>query len=144
MLSEYSSLFLGLVLALIFTELVGFSPGGLIVPGYFAIYLDQPWRPLATLLVALVTLGFYRLAGRFLILFGRRRFVFMVLTGVVLAQVWVMILPQFFSEPLSLRVIGWVVPGLLASNLERQKILPTLAALILVSALTFFLVGLFF
>jgi len=144
MLSEYSSLFLGLVLALIFTELVGFSPGGLIVPGYFAVYLDQPWRPLATLLVALVTLGLYRLAGRFLILFGRRRFVFMVLTGVILAQVWVMILPQFFSEPLSLRVIGWVVPGLLASNLERQKILPTLAALILVSALTFFLVRLFF
>ena len=144
MLSEYSSLFLGLVLALIFTELVGFSPGGLIVPGYFAVYLDQPWRPLATLLVALVTLGLYRLAGRFLILFGRRRFVFMVLTGVILAQVWVMILPQFFSEPLSLRVIGWVVPGLLASNLERQKILPTLAALILVSALTFFMVRLFF
>jgi len=144
MLSEYSSLFLGLVLALIFTELVGFSPGGLIVPGYFAVYLDQPWRPLATLLVALVTLGLYRLAGRFLILFGRRRFVFMVLTGVILAQVWVTILPQFFSEPLSLRVIGWVVPGLLASNLERQKILPTLAALILVSALTFFMVRLFF
>ncbi|HAR37031.1 MAG TPA: poly-gamma-glutamate biosynthesis protein PgsC [Acidobacteria bacterium] len=144
MLSEYSSLFLGLVLALIFTELVGFSPGGLIVPGYFAVYLDQPWRPLATLLVALVTLGLYRLAGRFLILFGRRRFVFMVLTGVILAQVWVTILPQFFSEPLSLRVIGWVVPGLLASNLERQRILPTLGALIVVSVLTFFLVRLFF
>ncbi|MGQ9802053.1 MAG: poly-gamma-glutamate biosynthesis protein PgsC [Candidatus Saccharicenans sp.] len=144
MLSEYSSLFLGLVLALIFTELVGFSPGGLIVPGYFAIYLDQPWRPLATLLVALVTLGLYRLAGRYLILFGRRRFVFMILTGVVLAQVWVMLLPQFFAEPLSVRVIGWVVPGLLASNLERQKILPTLGALIVVSVLTFFLVRLFF
>ncbi|MCR4396821.1 MAG: poly-gamma-glutamate biosynthesis protein PgsC [Candidatus Saccharicenans sp.] len=144
MLSEYSSLFLGLVLALIFTELAGFSPGGLIVPGYFAIYLDQPWRPLATLLVALVTLGLYRLAGSFLILFGRRRFVFMILTGVVLAQAWALILPRFFSEPLSLRVIGWVVPGLLASNLERQKTLPTLAALILVSVMTFFLVRLFF
>ncbi|MGB9906477.1 MAG: poly-gamma-glutamate biosynthesis protein PgsC [Candidatus Saccharicenans sp.] len=144
MLSEYSSLFLGLVLALIFTELAGFSPGGLIVPGYFAIYLDQPWRPLATLLVALVTLGLYRLAGNFLILFGRRRFVFMILTGVVLAQAWALILPRFFSEPLSLRVIGWVVPGLLASNLERQKTLPTLAALILVSVMTFFLVRLFF
>lgn len=144
MLLEYSSLFLGLVLALIFAELAGYSPGGLVVPGYFAIYLDQPWRPLATLLVAIITLGLYRLAGRFLILFGRRRFVFMILTGVVLTQVWAIILPRFLAEPLSVRVIGWVVPGLLASNLERQKILPTLAALILVSVLTFFLVRLFF
>lgn len=144
MLLEYSSLFLGLVLALIFVELVGYSPGGLIVPGYFAIYLGQPWRPLATLLVALITLGLYRVAARFLILFGRRRLVCMILTGVVLTQVWVMILPRFFTEPLSVRVIGWVVPGLLASNLERQKILPTLASLILVSVLTFFLVRLFF
>ncbi len=141
---EYSSLFLGLVLALIFSELTGFSPGGLIVPGYFAIYLDQPWRPLITLAVAFLTVGIYRLACNYLILFGRRRFVFMILSGVVLAQLWYLLLPKFFPEPVSLRVIGWVVPGLLASNLERQKILPTLASLIFVSVLTFFLVRLFF
>lgn len=142
--SEYSSLFLGLVLALIFSELTGISPGGLIVPGYFAIYLDQPWRPLATLAVAFLALGLYRLAGNYLILFGRRRFVFMILVGVVLAQLWNLLLPASLAEPISLRVIGWVVPGLLASNLERQKILPTLASLIFVSVLTFFLVRLFF
>lgn len=142
--SEYSSLFLGLVLALIFSELTGFSPGGLIVPGYFAIYLNQPWRSLATLAVAFLTVGLYRLACKYLILFGRRRFVFMILTGVVLAQAWSLLWPRLFSEPISLRVIGWVIPGLLASNLERQKILPTLASLIIVSVLTFFLVRLFF
>ncbi len=142
--SEYSSLFLGLVLALIFSELTGISPGGLIVPGYFAIYLDQPWRPLATLAVAFLALGLYRLAGNYLILFGRRRFVFMILVGVVLAQLWNLLFPGALAEPISIRVIGWVVPGLLASNLERQKILPTLASLIFVSVLTFFLVRLFF
>jgi len=41
-------------------------------------------------------------------------------------------------------VIGWVVPGLLASSFERQKILPSLASLIFVSVLTFFLSQLFF
>ncbi|NPV84293.1 MAG: poly-gamma-glutamate biosynthesis protein PgsC [Candidatus Aminicenantes bacterium] len=142
--SEYSSLFLGLVLALIFSELTGISPGGLIVPGYFAVYLDQPWRPLATLAVAFLALGLYRLAGNYLILFGRRRFVFMILVGVVLAQLWNLLLPGSLAEPISLSVIGWVVPGLLASNLERQKILPTLASLIFVSVLTFFLVRLLF
>jgi len=63
---------------------------------------------------------------------------------VVLAQLWYLLLPEFFSEPVSLRVIGWVIPGLLASNLERQKILPTLASLVFVSVLTFFLVRSFF
>ena len=41
--SSYSSFFLGLVLALIYVEVTGISPGGLIVPGYFALYLNQPW-----------------------------------------------------------------------------------------------------
>ncbi len=143
MLLDYSSLFLGLLLALIYTELTGFSPGGLVVPGYFALYLDQPWRPVATILVALVTLLLYRLASKYFILFGRRRFVFMILAGVLLAQGWALILPELFSEPIGLRVIGWVIPGILASNLERQKILPTLSSLILVSVLTFFIVRIF-
>ena len=143
MLLDYSSLFLGLLLALIYTELTGFSPGGLVVPGYFALYLDQPWRPAATILVALVTLLLYRLASKYFILFGRRRFVFMILAGVLLAQGWALILPELFSEPVGIRVIGWVIPGILASNLERQKILPTLSSLILVSVLTFFIVKIF-
>ncbi len=143
MLLDYSSLFLGLLLALIYAELTGFSPGGLVVPGYFALYLDQPWRPTATILVALVTLLLYRLASKYFILFGRRRFVFMILAGVLLAQSWALILPELFSEPIGLRVIGWVIPGILASNLERQKILPTLSSLILVSVLTFFIVRIF-
>lgn len=141
---NYSSLFLGLVLALLYVELIGISPGGLIVPGYFALYLDQPWRPLATIAVAFLILALYRLVSNYFILFGRRRFVFMLLMGAVLGQLWGLALPHLFSEPVGLRVIGWVVPGILASNLERQKILPTLASLILVSVLTFFLSRLFF
>jgi len=139
---NYSSLFVGLILALIYVEITGLSPGGLIVPGYFALYLDQPDRLLATLLVAFLVLGLYRLVFRYFIIFGRRRFVFMILTGVVLGQLWAWLLPSLFAEPIGLRVIGWVVPGLLASNLDKQKIPQTLASLIIVSVLTFFLVQL--
>jgi len=141
---NYSSLFLGLVLALIYVELVGISPGGLIVPGYFALYLEQPWRPLATIIIAFLTLALYRLISNYLILFGRRRFVFMLLSGAVIGQLWTLALPHLFSEPLGLKVIGWVIPGILASNLERQKILPTLGSLLFVSCLTFFLSKLLF
>jgi hypothetical protein len=40
------------------------------------------------------------------------------------------------------QVIGFIIPGLLANNLERQRFLPTLASLVTVTAVTYFLAGL--
>jgi poly-gamma-glutamate biosynthesis protein PgsC/CapC len=136
------TLLAGLLLALVWAETTDISPGGIIVPGYLALYAARPLRVAATLAAALLALLIYRwLAGR-LILFGRRRFVLMVLTGALLSQVWFIVLPRLFAAPLELRVIGWLVPGILASNLARQKFWPTLASTVTVSALTFAVVRL--
>ena len=43
------TLIIALLLALFYTELVGLSPGGIIVPAYFALYFDSPLRLLGTL-----------------------------------------------------------------------------------------------
>ena len=136
------TLLIGLVLALLWAEITDISPGGIIVPGYIALYLDRPLRVAATLAVALLTLAIYRFLARRLILFGRRRFVLTVLVGAVLSQAWLLVLPSFFDAPVELRVIGWVVPGILASSLARQKVLPTLASLAAVATLTFAVVRL--
>ncbi|MCX6570802.1 MAG: poly-gamma-glutamate biosynthesis protein PgsC [Candidatus Aminicenantes bacterium] len=136
------TLLIGLILALLWAEITDISPGGIIVPGYFALYLDRPLRAAATLAVALLTLAIYRFLARNLILFGRRRFVLMVLVGAVLSQVWLLVLPRLFAAPVELRVIGWVIPGILASSLARQKVLPTLASLAAVATLTFAVVRL--
>jgi poly-gamma-glutamate biosynthesis protein PgsC/CapC len=136
------TLLVGLVLALLWTELTDISPGGIIVPGYFALYLDRPLRGLVTLAAAVLCLVIYRILSRHLILFGRRRFVLMILLGAAVAQAWLLVFPRFFHAPLELQVIGWVVPGILAGNLQRQRFLPTLASLVTVSALTFSLVRL--
>jgi poly-gamma-glutamate biosynthesis protein PgsC/CapC len=136
------TLLVGLVLALLWAEITDLSPGGIIVPGYFALYLDRPLRAAATLAVALLTLAIYRFLARHLILFGRRRFVLMVLVGAVLSQGWLLVLPRVFAAPVELRVIGWIIPGILASSLARQKVLPTLASLAVVSTLTFAVVRL--
>jgi len=136
------TLLIGLVLALLWAEITDLSPGGIIVPGYFALYLDRPLRAAASLAVALLTLAIYRFLARHLILFGRRRFVLMVLVGAVLSQAWLLVLPRVFAAPVELRVIGWVIPGILASSLARQKILPTLASLAAVATLTFAVVRL--
>jgi poly-gamma-glutamate biosynthesis protein PgsC/CapC len=136
------TLLVGLVLALLWAEITDVSPGGIIVPGYFALYLDRPLRAAATLAVALLTLAIYRFLARRLILFGRRRFVLMVLAGAVLSQAWLLVLPRLFEAPAELRVIGWIIPGILASSLVRQKALPTVASLAAVATLTFAVVRL--
>jgi poly-gamma-glutamate biosynthesis protein PgsC/CapC len=136
------TLLIGLVLALLWAEIMDISPGGIIVPGYFALYLDRPLRAAASLAVALLTLAIYRFLARRLIFFGRRRFVLMVLVGAVLSQAWLLVLPRLFAAPVELRVIGWVIPGILASSLARQKVLPTLASLAAVATLTFAVVRL--
>jgi poly-gamma-glutamate biosynthesis protein PgsC/CapC len=131
------TLLIGLVLALLWAEITDCSPGGLIVPGYFALYLDRPLRGLVTLAAAILTLAVYRLAARHLILFGRRRFVLTVLVGAVVSEGWFLVLPKLFDAPAGLHVVGLVVPGILASSLARQRPGPTLASLLAVSTLTF-------
>jgi gamma-polyglutamate biosynthesis protein CapC len=138
----FETLLIGLVIALVYTETTGISPGGLIVPGYMALFLDQPLRILATFVVAILSLVLFRaLSGRY-ILFGRRRFVLLILLGTVLAQGWTLAMPGLLGGPTELRVIGWVIPGLLANSLERQKFAVTTASLATVSVLTYFLVRL--
>jgi len=136
----YETLFIGLLIAVLYVEITGFYPGGIIVPAYVALYLDQPLRVLATIVIAFLSLYIYRALSRFIILFGKRRFVMLVFIGAFLAQLWFLLFPRLFTASLELRAVGWIIPGLLANNLEKQKIIPTLASLITVSIITYFLV----
>jgi len=131
--------FIGLVVALLYVEIIGIYPGGIIVPAFLALYLDQPVRVISTLFIALLSLVSYKFLSRFFILFGRRRFVMMILLGGTWAGLFFLLFPDLFSFPFGFRAIGWVIPGLLANNLERQKILPVLASLVTVTVITYFL-----
>ena len=48
---------LSLMVTLIFTEAVGLVPGGIVVPFYFALYLEEPVKIAATLISALAAVG---------------------------------------------------------------------------------------
>jgi poly-gamma-glutamate biosynthesis protein PgsC/CapC len=138
----YETFFIGVILAVFYVEIMDIYPGGIIVPAYIALYLDQPLRVLATVLIALLSLLTYQLLSRFFILFGRRRFVMLLLLGALWGQLWFLIVPQMFTGATELRMIGWVIPGLLANNCEKQRFFATLASLFTVSVLTYFLVRL--
>jgi poly-gamma-glutamate biosynthesis protein PgsC/CapC len=128
--------FIGLLLSLAFTALTGVYPGGIIVPSYLVLFVQEPLRIVGTLIAALLAMAVYRLASGWLILFGRRRFVFLIMAGGMLAFVGHQLLPVLFPVSLEFRVIGWVIPGLIASHLERQGIVVTTAALVTVTVVT--------
>ncbi len=122
--------FLGLLLSLGLIALTGVYPGGIIVPSYLVLFFEEPQRLVGTGVAALLTLWVYLLVSRYLILFGRRRFVFLVLVGGVWALAWRNWMPFLFPASQEYTVIGWVVPGLIANQFERQGVLLTLGAML--------------
>ena len=126
---------LGILLGMVARELVGVSAAGLVVPGYLAVYLNQPARLAATLIVALATWATVRfLLARLVILYGRRRQGVAVLVGFVLNALLEEGLRWLPAQPLDLRAIGYIVPGLIAAEALAQGVLPTLAVTFLVAA----------
>jgi poly-gamma-glutamate biosynthesis protein PgsC/CapC len=138
----YETLLIGLLVALLWLELTDISPGGIIVPGYIALSLDQPLRILLTLAAALLTLACLRWVSANFIVFGRRRFVLLILFGALAAEAWVLVFPYLARGPAEMRVVGLIIPGILAASLARQKMLPTLASCAGASVMTFALAAL--
>lgn len=112
---------IGVIISLIFSEFLGASAGGIVVPGYIALYLDRPMQILGTLIISLLTWGVIRLVGQFTLLFGRRRMVLSILVGFILG--WASRLLVFHDvtiHQLQMQSIGYIIPGLIANWFERQ------------------------
>ena len=121
------SIGLGLVVSLIFSETLGKGAGGLVVPGYVALYLTQPVNIALTFVAAFLTFAIVRGLSTFLIVFGKRRTVLMLLTGFAVGALFRMLLDRgwFATEGLELTVIGYIVPALIAIWMDRQGWLDT-------------------
>jgi poly-gamma-glutamate biosynthesis protein PgsC/CapC len=148
------SIGIGLVVSLLFSEFFGLAAGGLVVPGYIALYLTRPFDVAATLVAALLTFFLVRIASTFVIVYGRRRTALMILVGYAVGVLMKTALAAALEataetvasaaipagETLSLLaagreaveagVIGYIVPGLIAIWLDRQGVVPTLSALV--------------
>ena len=126
---------LGIILSFLYTELIGLSAGGLIVPGYIAFFWGQTSRIIVTIIISLLTYGSVKLLSNYIILYSRRRFMSSVIIGYLLG--WVFRSTIIGTIPISqdLRVIGYIVPGLIANCMIKQGILSTLISLFLISGI---------
>lgn len=127
------SVTIGIILSFLVSELGGLLSGGLIGPGYLALYMDQPMRVAATLAVAGVTYVLVRLISLRVILFGRRRFMAMVLGGLVVG--WALSRAVSLAPQLGqgFGVVGHIVPGLIANDAYKQGFVRTALATLAVA-----------
>lgn len=134
---------LSLLVSFIFSEFTSLLTGGLISGGYLAIYINEPGRIIMTLVAAIVTYFTVKLLSNFIILFGRRRFILSILIGFIFGWLVSLIYTSTlnFSLDLDLRVIGFIIPGLIANDMYKQGIFKTIITLSIVTLLVkFFLI----
>lgn len=131
------SIAIALVYGFLLFEFTGLTAGGLIAPGYFALTFDQPWLIGLCLGAALVTMLLVRVLAFFAILYGRRRFLVCVLLAFALQWTFLSLLMATEMGQGRLEVVGYIIPGLVASEMDRQGPALTLLALLVLSGLVF-------
>ena len=125
---------LGIVLSLLLSETLGVTAGGIIVPGYIALYLHQPLQVIITILVAILVWGIIQVLGKKVFLYGKRRIVLALILGFFFGFVSrnFIYLPQEIG---SVAVIGNIIPGLIANWMDRQGVIRTVSVVILTAVI---------
>ncbi|MDO5718083.1 MAG: poly-gamma-glutamate biosynthesis protein PgsC [Tissierellia bacterium] len=125
--------FYSLLISLIYYELVNLSPGGIITPMYFGLFLYDHKRIGFTIIISFLAFFLVRLLDNIMILYGKRRFVTFLLIAIILK---ISFSKLFFSSSIfsiNAESIGFIIPGLVAKDFDRQGIIPTLISLGVVS-----------
>ena len=132
--------FIGLIVGFVYYELVGISPGGVIAPAYFAMFIDQPQKILITLLIAIAVWVIIKFASSHLIIFGRRRLLLALLLGFCIKLIVTQWLQPMSFIQIDLQSIGYIIPGLIANELYRQSFVSTISSLAIVTTITYLIV----
>ena len=125
---------LGIAFSLILSETLGVTAGGVIVPGYIALYLHQPDQIIMTFLAAIIVIWIVKFLSNYMFIYGKRRLVLTLLLGFLVGY---MSRNLIFSqvENFSYAVIGNIIPGLIASWMDRQGILRTISVILVTAVL---------
>ncbi|MDP2359351.1 MAG: poly-gamma-glutamate biosynthesis protein PgsC [bacterium] len=126
---------LGVILSMIFQEVIGVSAGGIVVPGYVALQMHDPLRLLGTFLVSFATFGIIRGLSLVMFIYGRRRLVLSILIGFVLGYFSRQsTFYDLFGVDLQMQAVGFIIPGLISNWMDKQGVVKTLLCLLLVAS----------
>ncbi len=148
---------LGMVISLLLTESVGVTAGGLIAPGYIALSLHNPMAVIITFAISLITLLIVHLLSMKIIIYGKRRLVFCILIAFIIGFLvrdiplymniynpggdygfvfsFLDSINTFLSKSTSDMIfIGYLIPGLIASWMDRQGVVLTVSTILLIAS----------
>lgn len=123
----YKTIAMSVVLGFIFSEFLGIATGGLVSAGYLAFFMGSPLRVASTLAVAVLIYLITRLLQKWVIIYGKRRFMTVILLSIILTWVVEQVTRSGMTG-LDIRMVGFIIPGLIANDMLRQGVVKTLAA----------------
>ena len=128
---------IGMVLSLFLTETLGVTAGGIIVPGYIAMNLENPERLVITFGVSILTFLLIKLLSQYIMVYGKRRLVLALLIGFLLG--YLSRSENMITAGLGtteFMVIGNIIPGLIANWMDRQGVLRTISTVLITAGIT--------
>ena len=132
----YLAIGIGMLVGLIFSETLGVMGGGLIVPGYFALHLQDYFSVFITFFIGFLTFLIIKILSNYIMIFGRRRVIFSFFLAFLIGLV--------FIDYLYMEYIGFIIPGLIASWMDKQGIIRTISVVIIESSIVHFLLMLIY
>jgi poly-gamma-glutamate biosynthesis protein PgsC/CapC len=120
----------GMLLGMFYYHKTGFACGGIITPGVIAMYIGDPWKVAVSLAAGLLTWIVLDVLVRLFSLYGRQRLAAAMLIALALRYPLVSVWGETSLW------LGWVVPGLIGADIQRQGLAVTLAAVVAVSIAT--------
>ena len=126
----------GMLLGMFYYQKTGWACGGIITPGVIAMYIGDPAKIGVSIAAGLLTWLILDVLVRFFSLYGRQR----LATAMLIALALRYPLVSLWGE--TSLWLGWVVPGLIGADIQRQGLNTTLTAVVSVSIATVMGVGL--
>lgn len=121
---------IGMLLGAIYYHKTGWACGGIITPGVIAMYISDPEKVIISLAVGLIVWAILEGLVRRFNIYGRQRLVVAMFIALALRY------PMVSVWGGASLWLGWVVPGLIGADMQRQGILITLGAVIATSIVT--------
>ena len=131
----YLAIGLGMLISLLFSETLGVMGGGVIVPGYFAMHLQDLVSVFMTFFIAYVAYLIIYYLSKYILIYGRRRVILSLLVAFLLG----LIVRANVNMPGSLDYIGFIIPGLVASWYDKQGVVRTTSVVLIQSSLVHFI-----
>ena len=118
-----------MVLSLLLSESLGVVAGGIIVPGYIALHLQDLPSVFLTFFISFATYLIIYFLSKKILIYGKRRLILSLLLAFLLGLVF-----RTFVE-INIDYVGFIIPGLIASWMDRQGVVRTISVILIESSI---------